>query len=91
LRGLPQPGLSNNDRLTVWQIYWINGTLTSSDYLAKVYSAVQRLTGRGDNSAAIVIYTPKEQAGGGDAVLEAFLAANYGSINALLLNARRGQ
>ena len=91
LRGLPQPGQSSGGRLTVWQIYWINGTLTSSDYLAKVYSAVQRLTGRGDNSAAIVIYTPKEQAGGADAVLESFMVANHDAINALLLKARPGQ
>ena len=91
VRGLPQPGQAGDGRLTVWQIYWINGTLTSSDYLAKVYSAVQRLTGRGDNSAAIVVYTSKEQAGGGDAVLESFLAANYDAINALLLKARQDQ
>lgn len=91
LRGFPQPGQANDSRMTVWQIYWINGTLTSSDYLAKVYSAVQRLTGRGDNSAVIVIYTPKDQPAGGDAVLESFLVANYDAINALLLKARQGQ
>ena len=90
LRGLPQPGLANDGRLTVWQIYWINGTLTSSDYLAKVYSAVQRLMGRGDNSAVIVLYTPKAQAGGDEAVLESFMVANYDAINALLLKARPG-
>ena len=91
VRGLPQPGLANDGRLTVWQIYWINGTLTSSDYLAKVYSAVLRLTGRGDNSAVVIVYTSKEQSGGGDAVLESFLAANYDAINALLLKAGQGQ
>lgn len=90
LRGLPQPGQAKDSRMSVWQIYWINGTLTSSDYAAKVYSAVQRLTGRGDNSAVIVIYTPKDQPGGGDAVLESFLVANYDAINALLLKARLG-
>ena len=89
VRGLPQPGLPDDGRLTVWQIYWINGTLTSNDYLAKAYSAMHRLMGRGDNSAAIVVFTSKEQAGGGDAVLESFLAANYDAINALLLNAWR--
>jgi exosortase A len=91
LRSLPQPGQSSDSRITVWQIYWINGTLTSSDYAAKVYSAVQRLSGQGDYSAAIVIYTPKDQPGGADAVLESFLVANYGAINTLLLKTRRGQ
>ena len=91
LRTAAVSGAASGSRLAVWQIYWINGTLTSSDYLAKVYSAVQRLTGRGDNSAAIIVYTPKDQPGGADAALESFLAANYDAINALLLNARHGK
>jgi exosortase A len=91
LRGTAPSGTANGTRLAVWQIYWINGTLTSSDYLAKVYSAVQRLTGRGDNSAAIVVYALKDQPGGADAALESFLTANYDAINALLLKARQGK
>ena len=65
--------------------------MTSNDYLAKDYSAVQRLTGRGDNSAAIIIYTSKDQPGGGDAVLESFFLTNYEAINALLLKTRLGK
>ena len=91
LRGVASALQANEARLTVWQIYWINGYLTSSDYLAKVYSAVQRLTGRGDNSAAIVIYASKDQPGGADAVLESFFLTNYEAINALLLKTRQGK
>jgi exosortase A len=73
------------DRLIAWQIYWINGRLTSNDYLAKVYSAFYRLTGRGDESAVLVLYTRKgEQASNADALLETFLADNYAAINAFL-------
>lgn len=46
------------ERLLVWRWYWIGGRWTSSDYLAKFYLAISRLAGRGDDSAAIIIYTP---------------------------------
>ncbi len=85
--GLANP--ANESRLLAWQIYWINGTLTSSDYLAKVYSAFYQLIGRGDDSAAIIVYTSKDQAGGAEAVLESFLAANYAAIDELLRNAQQ--
>ncbi len=91
LRAAASQGQTSEARLTVWQIYWINGNLTSNDYLAKVYSAVQRLTGRGDNSAAIIISTSKDQPGGGDAVLESFLLTNYEAINALLVKTQQGK
>lgn len=79
------------ERLVVWQIYWINGTLTANDYLAKVYSAFYRLTGRGDESAVIIAYTSKDQAGGADATLESFMTANYHAINQLLRNRPRSK
>ncbi|MBA3058110.1 MAG: exosortase A [Gammaproteobacteria bacterium] len=89
LRGSASDRSAKQTRLMVWQIYWINGTLTASDYLAKAYSAFYRLTGRGDDSAVIVIYAPKERAGDAAPLLESFLTANYPSINALLLAAQK--
>ena len=50
LRGSAVPGQIGADRLVVWQYYWINGTLTSSDILAKAYTALYSLLGRGTNS-----------------------------------------
>ncbi|MBT9505800.1 MAG: exosortase A [Rhodoferax sp.] len=82
---------ANAERLVVWQIYWINGTLTANDYLAKVYSAFYRLTGRGNASAVIIVYTSKDQVGGADATLESFLAANYQAINQLLRNRQQSK
>lgn len=88
LRGSPVPGQSNDERLTAWQIYWINGTLTASDALAKVYGAFYRLLGRGDDSAVIVVYAPKGPAGEGDATLAAFMQANGRALQTLLEQTR---
>lgn len=76
------------ERLIAWQIYWIDGTLTASDYFAKVYSALHRLAGRGDESAVIIVYAARDNVGNDDATLEAFMAANYVRIDALLRQAR---
>ena len=88
LRGSPVPGHTNDERLVAWQIYWINGTLTASDALAKVYGAFYRLLGRGDDSAAIIVYAPKGQAGEGDATLATFIQANGPALQTLLEQTR---
>ena len=85
LRGVSRNEQANEGNLVVWQVYWVNGTLTASDYLAKAYGAFYRLIGRGDDSAVIVVYTPKDQAGDAGAVLALFLSTNYATINELLL------
>ena len=87
LRHLSAAAPDQIDRLMVWQIYWINGTLTASDYVAKVYSAIYRLMGRGDDSAVVIVYTPKDRTGNADGTLQSFLTANYGAIDALLRKA----
>jgi exosortase A len=88
-RGAAVGDHTNANRLLAWQIYWINGTLTSSDYLAKVYGAFYRLLGRGDDSAVIIVYTAKEQAGGEDVLLESFLKNNYEVINELMRTTKK--
>lgn len=86
------PGLttatSGAEHLTVWQWYWINGHLTASDAEAKVYTAWSRLTGKGDDSAAIFIYAKKPEGGGEDASLRAFVGDAGPGIEALLRQAR---
>lgn len=66
---------SSSARLVVWQWYWVNGHWTASDVLAKVYTAVSRLTGSGDDSAVIVLYAMQHQAGEAEATLDAFARA----------------
>lgn len=90
LRGSPVAGGETGQRLVVWQIYWVNGIFTASDYLAKAYSAWFRLTGRGDDSAVIIVYTTKDQVVGPERVLQEFLSDNLTAIEALLARTRRG-
>lgn len=77
--------------LVVWQLYWINGMLTSSDYVAKAYGAYYRLTGRGDDAAVIVAYALEETKAQADSVLENFLSTNYAFINENLLKTRQNK
>lgn len=77
------------ERLVAWHWYWINGRLTASDYAGKAWLALSRLAGQGDDAAAVVLYAPQDQPGGGEAALQAFLASGGGGIAALLADARR--
>lgn len=82
-------GLPAASRLVAWQIYWVNGTWTASDTLAKVWGAFYRLIGRGDDAAVVIAYTHKGEEGAGDAALSAFMQANAGAIEALLQSTRQ--
>jgi exosortase A len=82
LRPRPSANFRNETGLLVWQIYWINGRLTASDYQAKALIALNRLMGRGDASAVIVLHTA--QGPGADALLHAYVNGNYAAINAWL-------
>jgi len=87
VRELPWAG-GGDQRLVAWQLYWINGTWTSSDVAAKAYGALYRLLGRGDDAAVLVVYTLQgEQA---QATLEGFLRANLGALHSRLAAARDG-
>lgn len=86
LRGSPLSGQAAGVRLRVWQIYWVNGIWTASDAMAKLYGALQRLLGRGDDAAVLILYTG--QSGGGDAALAAFAAANAPALTAWLEQTR---
>jgi EpsI family protein len=80
------PVSSVPERLLVWQFYWIGGVVTTNDYLAKAYAIYRRLTGRGDDSAVIVIYTKDVQTDQAPMILASFLGDNYAAINSHLLS-----
>lgn len=88
LRGASLMAGSDETRLIAWEWFWINGQLTASDHRAKVYTAFSRLMGQGDDSAAIIVYAPKYQPGGGEAALAAFVAAAGGQIEEALRQTR---
>jgi len=74
----------SGERVTVWQWYWINGRVTSSDVRAKAYTAWSRLLGRGDDSAVVILYTLDAQRAESDAVLAAFAADAWPGIDTAL-------
>lgn len=78
-------------RLQVWQFYWVNGGFTASDVKAKLQGALGRASGKGDDGAILVIYTPMDPAlpegegrAAATATLQAFLQAQGTSIEAAL-------
>ena len=77
-------------RLLVWQLYWVGGRLTANDQWAKVYAALDRLLGRGDDSAVIVLYARDGPPGEAVATLESFARANLGAIVEQLDKTRHG-
>ncbi len=83
-------GDAAESRFAVWQVYWVGGRLTASDITAKVYGALDRLRGRGDDAAVILLYTPAELPGRAQAALESFARANLGAIVAQLGRTRDG-
>ena len=88
LRSARQTSSSVQYGRVAWQLYWINGTLTSSDALAKAYGAMHRLAGRGDDAAVIIVYADDDTAGSAEAELESFLRDNLVAIQAQLQRSR---
>jgi len=54
------------DTLDVVRLFWVDGRVTASEYVAKARLAWSRLAGRGDDSALIVVFASR-RAGGPDA------------------------
>lgn len=75
-----------SERLLTWRWYWINGRLTTNDYVAKAWNAIDKLTGRGDDSAVIVVTTKMNGPvdASAEATLEAFVKAAEPTIAARL-------
>lgn len=78
-------------RLRVWQWYWIDGHLTSSDALGKLWLAWSRLRGHGDDAAAVFVYAQEGAPGAAEAAMEKFIADTGGALGALLEQARRAR
>ncbi len=88
LRRLGGVVAGESDRLVAWQVYWIDGALVENDYLAKLQGAWMRLMGRGDESAAIVVYARQSATTDASPLLSAFLVENHERIDAMLRQVR---
>ena len=62
-------------RLLVWQWYWVDGRWTASDFLAKAYTVLSRLRGKGDDSAVIILYALPSGTEQADTILQDFARA----------------
>ena len=78
---------SPDNRYILWQWYWIDGHLTSSDIEAKWLTAWAMLTGHGDDSAVIIMYTPKVEVA--TSTLRAFANEKGAEILRCLAEARQ--
>jgi EpsI family protein len=78
-------------RLLALQFYWVNGHLTSSDLRVKLYTAMSRLQGQGDDSAAVTVYTVISAENGqlAEPLLQQFLRENWPAIEQALQSSRR--
>jgi exosortase A len=92
LRGSTHPGEPAAQRLRVWQVYWIGGRFIAGDARARVQVALNRLLGRGDDSAVVLLYTPIESSTAipaADALLEGVAREQLQTLADALAAARR--
>ena len=90
LRASAHAAHSTDLGLALWQTYWVDGRLTASDSRAKLYGALQRLRGHGDDAAAVLLYTRTVAGDAVDetAVLENFAGSNWAAIEQQLQRTR---
>jgi len=81
LRSLDATLTAEPPRLLVWHWYWIDGRHLSSDMLGKLWLALSRLSGRGDESAAVFVYAFEPD---GEAALSDYLSSAGDALAALL-------
>jgi EpsI family protein len=75
--------------MTTWHVYWVGGSWTTRPQIVKLRQAVDKLMGRGDDAAVVVVMAQsKSERASSDVVLRSFIADMGGSIEAALLQAR---
>jgi exosortase A len=72
--------------LRLWQVYWVGGRWVASDVRAKAWQAIDRLLGRGDDGAVLLMATPLDA--NADGVLEKFSRAHLDAIDQSLRRTR---
>lgn len=75
-------------RLVTWHWYWVDGKVTASDVVAKLYALQARLAGRGDDGAVVVVSTRADTPGAARAILESFVRDAGPAIDVALQRTR---
>jgi exosortase A len=91
LRRRDEIGSGRDSSVSAWQVYWVGGRFTSSDAMAKAYVAIDRLLGRGDDAAELVLSVSGAAPALADQSLQSFVGDNFGAIDALLTRTWRRQ
>ncbi len=77
---------SSSQRLLAWHVYWINGIPETREWRARLLGAWQRMTGRGDDAALVLVYTAQDDAA--PQRLEQFMRQHWAAIDAELQRVR---
>lgn len=75
-------------RLIVWRSYWIDDQWVVNPVEAKWLTLRQRLLGRGDDGAMLILYADASTQGGADAALQSFVKDNLPLIERQLRRVR---
>ncbi|MDH0867882.1 exosortase C-terminal domain/associated protein EpsI, partial [Mitsuaria sp. GD03876] len=73
-------------RMLAWHVYWINGRPMTSAWQARLWGALERLRGQGDDAALVLVYTEADAQA--PERLGAFLRQHWAAIDAELRRAR---
>ena len=77
-------------RLLVWQWFWINGNMTSSNYVGKLLQAQGKLLAGSGDGAAVMVFSPyDEDPALARTALRAFLDSNLKPLEQALASTRR--
>lgn len=85
---LKRGGEEGTQQFLAWRWYWVNGRVTTDRYLAKFWTAVDKLAGRGDDSAVVVATVPMTDPATARSTLAAFTAAAGPALDARLAAVR---
>jgi exosortase A len=94
LRGANDPAVLQAPRLRVWQAYWVDGALQTSDARVKLRLALNRLLGRGDDGAVILLSTSMSSDGQtteADALLTRYVQDHLPALDSALQAARHSR
>lgn len=82
-------GVEGN-RLLVWQWFWVNGNMTSSNYVGKLLQAKEKLQGGSGDGAAVMVFSPyDEDPATARAAMRSFLDNNLALLDQSLASAKR--
>jgi len=77
-------------RLLVWQWYWVNGSMTSSNYVGKLLQIRSKLLSGSGDGAAVMVFSPyDEDPAVARAAMRAFLDSNLEPLDQALAGTRR--